>query len=116
MIWKKKNKKHVIGKIKLTDSGFQITDDNDFTEFIWDEITSLKGFKIDRLVVDDICLEINADNKKAFASEEFEGWQDFMKELLNHFPGIDKDWEGIIAQPPFERNETELYNRKNNVG
>jgi hypothetical protein len=34
-----------------------------------------------------------------------------MTELLKKFPDIDENWEGIIAQPPFERNETILFDR-----
>ena len=39
-----------------------------------------------------------------------------MNRLLNEFPQIEKNWEGIIAKPAFERKETELYNRNKNVG
>lgn len=113
---KKGKKKERIEKVELTENGFLINYDGEITKYNWSEINKLTGFKIDRLTVDDICLKIESDKKKSVASEEFEGWRIFMNKLLNEFPQIDKNWEGIIANPAFERNETELYNRNKNVG
>ena len=114
MFWNKKKKR--IEKIELTENGFQVIYDEEITQFKWLEIEILTGFKVDRLTIDDICLKIESNNKTAYATEEFEGWRNFMNRLLNEFPQIDKNWEGIIAKPAFERKETELYNRNKNVG
>jgi hypothetical protein len=114
MFWNKKKKR--IEKIELTENGFQVIYDEEITQFKWLEIEILTGFKVDRLTIDDICLKIESINKTAYATEEFEGWRNFMNRLLNEFPQIDKNWEGIIAKPAFERKETELYNRNKNVG
>jgi|SRR5690606_3194933 len=114
MFWNKKKKR--IEKIELTENGFQVNYDKEITQFQWSEIEKLTGFKIDQLTTDDICLKIESINKISYVSEEFEGWRNFITELLNIFSEIDKNWEGIIANPAFERNETELYNRNKNVG
>jgi hypothetical protein len=114
--WKKWKKIERIEKIKLTENGFKVNLDGDITQFEWNEIDKLIGFKIDRFTIDDICLRIEAENKISIAAEEFNGWRKFITELLNYFPKIDKNWEGIIANPAFERNETVLYNRNKNVG
>jgi len=110
MFWKKRKKR--IEKIELTENGFQVNYDEEIKQFEWSEIKKLTGFKVDRLTTDDICLKVESDNKVSFATEEFEGWRNFMNELLNKFPQIDKNWEENIAIPAFERNETELYNQK----
>ena len=109
--WKKKKR---IELVRLIDNGFEVIYDETATLFSWIEIDKLIGFKIDRFTTDDICLKIESGNKFAIISEEFDGWRIFMNELLNRFPTIDKNWEGIISYPAFERNETELYNRMTN--
>ena len=114
MFWSKKKKR--IEKIELTENGFKVIYDEEITQFKWLEIEILTGFKVDRLTIDDICLKIESNNKTAYATEEFEGWRNFMNRLLNEFPQIEENWEGIIAKPAFERKETELYNRNKNVG
>jgi hypothetical protein len=114
MFWNKKKKR--IEKIEMIDNGFQINYDGEITKIQWSEIQNLTGFKVDRFTVDDICLKIKFNNLTAFATEEFEGWRNFMEKMLIEFPQIDKNWEGIIAKPAFERNETELYNREKTLG
>jgi hypothetical protein len=116
MFWNKKTTKQIIEKVKLTEFGFRIVLDKEVNEFEWTEIEKLTGFKVDRFTIDDICLKIESNNKISYATEEFEGWRSFMNKLLNEFPEIDKNWEEIIANPTFERKETELYNRNKNVG
>jgi len=113
---KKGKKKKRIGKIELTENGFQVNYDEEITQFQWSEIEKLTGFKVDRLTTDDICLKIESNNKTSYATKEFEGWRIFMNKLLIEFPQIDKNWEGNIAKPAFERKETELYKRNKNVG
>ena len=109
-------KKNRIEKIDLIENGFQVNYDEEITQFQWSEIEKLTGFKVDRFTTDDICLKIESKSKISYATEEFEGWRIFMNKMLTEFPKIDKNWEGIIAKPAFERKETELYNRNKNVG
>lgn len=86
MLWRKK----VNDKVELTESGFLITCDEDISEFNWNEIDKLIGFKIDRFTIDGICLKIESEDKIAFITEESEGWRNFMNELLKIFPEIEK--------------------------
>ena len=116
MFWKKWKKKERIETVDLTENGFVINYNGEITQFEWNEIDKLIGFKFDRITIDEICLNIEAENKIAITTEDFIGWRDFMNELLKKFPEIDEHWEGIIAKPAFERKETELYNRNKNVG
>ncbi|MFD1162574.1 hypothetical protein [Hwangdonia seohaensis] len=114
MFWTKKKKR--IEKIELTENGFQVHYDDKITQFQWSEIEKLTGFKVDRLTTDNICLKIESKTKTVYATEEFQGWRNFIDKMINEFPQVDKIWEGIIAKPAFKRNETELYNRNKNVG
>lgn len=100
----------------MTENEFQVNYDGEIIQFKWSEIMKLTGFKIDWLTTDDICLKIESENKTSLVTVEFEDWRSFMNELLNRFPQIDKNWEGIIARPSFGRNETELYKRNINAG
>jgi hypothetical protein len=109
MFWKTKKTQ----KIELTENGFQIIYNKDFIQFEWKEIQRLTGFKIDKLTIDDICLKIESENNIFSVTEEFVGWRLFINQILIEFPEIDKNWEGKVALPPFERKETELYKRKN---
>tara|TARA_R110002050_G_scaffold87769_1_gene185732 strand:- start:70 stop:411 length:342 start_codon:yes stop_codon:yes gene_type:complete len=112
MFWNKKNK--VTGIIELVESGFKVLNDEEVTEFKWSEIIKLTGFKIDLITIDQICLKIESNDKISYATEEFEGWRIFVIKMLNEFPEIAKNWEGIIAKPAFETKETELYIRNKN--
>ena len=111
MFWKKWIKKKRVETVDLIENGFVINNNGEITSFEWTEINKLTGFKLDRLNIDEICLKIEAENKKAIITEDFMGWRTFMTEVLTKFPEIDEHWEGVIAQPAFERNETVLFNR-----
>ncbi len=116
MFWNRQKEKNKIEKVELIDYGFRITFNEIITEIKWIEINSLIGFKVDRFTIDYICLKIETHNNVAYLTEEFIGWREFITELINQIPEINENWEGIIAKPVFERNETELYNREKNVG
>ena len=113
MLWKRKKR---IEEIILTKNGFKIIFDEVITEYNWSEIDKLTGYKFDQITIDVICLKIDAKEKTAIVTEDFKGWRDFMNTLLTKFAEIDKKWEEIIARPPFERNETVLYDRQKNIG
>ncbi|MBX2844978.1 MAG: DUF2199 domain-containing protein [Saprospiraceae bacterium] len=114
MFWRKWIKKKQIETVDLTENGFVIDSNGEVTQFEWNEINQLTGFKADRLTIDEICLKIKAENKTVIATEHFIGWRNFMTELLNKFPEIDTYWEVTIAQPPFKRNETTLFSKTKN--
>jgi hypothetical protein len=103
-------------KIELIKNGFLINYDGIITQIQWTKIEKLTGYKVDRFVIDDICLKIELNNETYIVTEQFEGWRFFIEKLLTEFPLINKNWEEIIAKPAFERNETELYKRNKNVG
>tara|TARA_B110000114_G_C14709570_1_gene244749 strand:- start:15 stop:359 length:345 start_codon:yes stop_codon:yes gene_type:complete len=114
MFWNKKKKR--IEKVELTKNGFQVNFDEEITQFKWSEIEKLTGFLFGQITYDDVCLRIESENKTSIISEEFQGWRNFMNELYKQIPELNEEWERIMYNPPFERKETELYNRNKNVG
>ncbi|MFT4522747.1 MAG: hypothetical protein ACI8SE_001971 [Bacteroidia bacterium] len=109
-IFSKRNNK--IERIVLIEDGFTVISSAGNAHIKWYEINKLTGFKMDRFTVDDICLEVESTNYTTVLTEEYEGWGVFMEQLLNNFPEVDKNWEGIIMQPPFKRNESILFEKK----
>jgi hypothetical protein len=62
-------------------------------------------------------LFVKAEKGKQFEiTESTKGWFQFIEKTKEQFPSISKTWEMEIANPAFERKETELYNRNKNVG
>ena len=114
MFWNKKKKR--IEKVELTENGFLVNFDEEITQFKWSEIEKLTGFLFGQITYDDVCLRIESENKTSIISEEFEGWRNFMNELYKRIPELNEEWERIMYNTPFERKETELYNRNKNVG
>lgn len=108
MFWKKKKPLELIELIK---GGFKIIVGSKSTLIKWNSIEKLIGYKVDQLTIDEICLQIEFNNEIEIVTEEYNGWREFINELLSQFPMINKKWEGIIAKPAFERNETELFNK-----
>ena len=117
LIFLKKGKNHIrIEELELLQDGFRVNYDGEITKFQWSEINKLTGYKFDQITMDVICLKIDANGKTVTVTEDFNEWRDFMNTLLTKFSTIDKNWEEVIAKPPFERNETVLYDRQKNVG
>ena len=107
MFWRKKKE---IQSIITQKSGIEIQHNGNTTFIEWDSINRLVGFKIDKYTIDEICLQIEFKNQSIIVTEEYTGWRELINKTLIHFPNINKNWEGTIAIPAFEKNETELFN------
>ena len=105
------------GLLNYNEQGFELMLDGKLTKTDWNEIDRILAYKVDLLAVDEICLFVDIDKERSFEiSESTKGWFVFGKKISEIFPEIKENWEFDIAIPPFERNETELYNRNKNVG
>jgi hypothetical protein len=107
------------GLFEYHELGFKLIIDGKLTEIKWNEVSLLIGYKIDALTTDEICLYVRTRKGKSFEiSESSKGWFEFNRRMKNEFPSVNKNWEIEIAHPPFERNQTILYDKKtlgNNV-
>ena len=105
------------GIFSYNEKGFELSIDDKFIKIEWNEINKLTAYKIDLFATDEICLFIEAENGKQFQiTESTNGWFQFVEKIKNQYPNINKTWEIDIANPAFERKETELYNRNKNAG
>ena len=108
MFWKKKK---LIQSINQQKDGFEVEQNEGIIFIKWDSINRLVGFKIDKYTIDEVCLHIQFNDQSIILTEEYNGWREFVNNMLIHFPKVDQYWEGKIAVPAFERNETELFNK-----
>ncbi len=103
------------GIFNYNEQGFELLIGEKLTNTDWNEINRILAYKVDLLSVDEICLFVEIDKERSFEiSESTKGWFVFGKKIRKIFPEIKETWEFDIAIPPFERNETELYNRNKN--
>ena len=78
----------------------------------WSSVTRITTYKIDLVTIDCICLWFELDGAPPLeVTEESNGFNDFMDELIARFPTVPADWYATVMQPPFERNEAVLYER-----
>jgi hypothetical protein len=99
--------------LTLTATGFEVADDlTGRAEAVarWDEITRIRTYKVDLVTTDCICLLFErAAAEPLQVSEEWNGFVDLMEMMRERFPTIPSDWYEAVMQPPFERNETTLF-------
>lgn len=104
------------GLFEYNDLGFNLLVEGKQIDINWNEINKLTAYKLDLLTTDEICLFVQAENGKQFQiTESTKGWFQFTKKVKEKFPNISENWEVEIANPAFERKETELYDRNKKV-
>ncbi len=107
-----KNLYNTNGLFQYNEHGFELMLDGKLTKTNWNEIKRLVAYKVDLFAVDEICLFVEIDENRSFEiNERTKGWFVFVQKTKEKFSEINESWEFDIAQPPFKRNETELYNR-----
>jgi len=107
-------------KIKYEDLGLFAYHDDGFTykfesgpkRFKWTDIDELKGYKLDRMTIDDICIDIIYGELQFTIYEDTPGWYQFIEKTKKIFPSIPKDWDWTIAFPTFATNSTILYKKE----
>ena len=111
--WLKKisNSKKVKQNILINNDGFVIDDGKSTIQIKWVNIKRIDAFKRDLLTIDQICLEIEANNKNFYCSEDHEGWIEFEEKLRQTFNQIDNNWISKVTDPPFEESRTTIFLR-----
>lgn len=99
------------GVFEYCTTGFSMLLNEEKKEVAWLEVERLEAYKIDLLSVDEVCLDIVLSNSVITITEETDGWNNFLLQLHEQFPRIEKDWYPKIIQPPFQTNYTVLYER-----
>lgn len=104
--------KQRVQKLHLLKNSFEINNGSSRINVKWCEIEKIVAFKKDLLTYDQICLEIYSNKKQFYCSEDFDGWNDFVKELNNQLPRLDKNWIRKVSQPPFEKSRTTIFSKE----
>jgi hypothetical protein len=100
--------------LMVDDEGFSISNSGKVaTKYRWDEVGQIVGFKRDHGMYDEICLQIDIRCRVGVLelSEEFGGFDKFIKAMEEHLPGIPRDWWQQLAFPVFAENGTIIYRR-----
>lgn len=104
--WAKQKGEPTLGTVKLTESGFAVSD----VAMDWAAIERISAFKFDAVTMDDVYVESQKEGQFIRLWEEQPGFQLFVSELESHFPGV-AGWRQRILSPPFAENFTVLYVR-----
>lgn len=76
------------------------------------QVTRIEAYKIDLVNYDSICFDIHfADGAVVSKCEEDPGWKE-LRARVERLPGLDKQWSGKVAFPPFEERRTVIYEAK----
>ncbi len=100
------------GKFTYEGDGFTFQFNTEQQKIKWADIERLLAYKRDLMTIDEICMDIIFNNGQTTITEETPGWYLFVEKTKLVFPGIPKNWDTEIAQPPFATNLTILYQRK----
>jgi hypothetical protein len=105
--------KHLIGSITYNSNGFDFIEKEQPHSILWADIESIFGYKLDLITVDELNLDVFAKNNfKLNLTEETPGWHQFINQLKQVFPTIDKEFEAALMFPPFETNMMLVYDAK----
>ncbi len=78
----------------------------------WKDIEKMIAYKVDLIGFDEVCIDIHTRDKNILTlTEEFDGYEEFVRRTKDIFESIPKDWELRIIKPPFERNEITLIDK-----
>jgi hypothetical protein len=103
--------------VKFDELGLtRITIDSDVSSMLaWSEIVAVYAFKLDLIAVDQICFafEVAPDQPALVVTDEDGGFGDLIRLLPTYLPGFptEQQWWGVIAQPPFATNWTQLWKK-----
>lgn len=101
------------GIFSYTEAGFSIGPEGKAEHYLWNDISSMIGYKRDNFTTDCICLDVFCDNNRQIhINEEIKGWSMFLNKSNEQFPQINKIWTIDIASPAFKTNLTLVYDRE----
>ncbi|QEE51318.1 hypothetical protein FUA48_17615 [Flavobacterium alkalisoli] len=106
-MWFSKKHREPINPFSYHESGFSFNEEH----INWNDIRRVIAFKEDLITVDCIYITIELETDEYFSIHEDTPWYDeFMKKLEENIQ-ISQTWFSDVAFPPFERNETVIYDK-----
>ena len=98
------------GIFEYTEEGFYIEPEDDLL-FRWSDINKIIAYKEDYITTDSVYLSLYFDNtEKLTINEETPGWHQFITQMEKQ-KEINKIWFRQVCHPPFERDETVIYDK-----
>lgn len=91
---------------------FTVQLDTEIKSILWDEILSIRAYKVDQFVVDCIVIEIQLGDTVITINDQTAGHMKFMEIAESKLSNFEKNWFMMVAFPPFETSLTEIYNRQ----
>lgn len=100
------------GAFCYDESGFRLLPAYGTGHYLWTDLHSAFGFKLDYLTVDEICLDLFfSSGSYVRLTESLPGWPLFLRQLGQQFSTIPPHWEWEVIHPPFASNLTLLFDR-----
>ena len=99
------------GVFQYTVDGFVITHGNLTLSVNWEDIQQILVYKIDRLTIDEIAMDIVLKETNFTITEELPGWYQFVLKTKEVFPSIPKEWDIEIIWPAFATNLKVIYKK-----
>ncbi len=111
----RQRKKNKPISISLAPAGFTLLQKGEPEIFVcWDQVVKITAYKIDEWSTDLVCHDLLLRNhlyQVVFLHEDMVGYEAFSDTLATVFPGFNSTWRKVVILPPFERNETVLWER-----
>ncbi|WP_035562293.1 hypothetical protein [Hymenobacter sp. IS2118] len=102
-------------QVRFYDGGLILTDNPDTVSkrYDWKQLETAFGYKVDRFVTDEICLDLFwKDESILTLSEEMPHWERILAEMSKNIPDIPLRWYIDISVPAFETTLTLLYDKQ----
>jgi hypothetical protein len=107
-------KNNDLGIFTYDNDQFIFEKEGEIKSYNWNNIKIVLAYKEDRSTYDIIMQTIIMDDGFVLSlNEDIAGWFQFQKRLAQQLPQISIDWLIHIANPPFQKNTTLLYNKEN---
>jgi len=98
------------GTFTYNEEGFTYQAEDRMETVKWPDIERVVAFKLDRLTHDLICLRLYWEGGNLLICEDEPGWYQFASRLSTALSASRK-WEERVTLPPFQTNETIVYQR-----
>jgi hypothetical protein len=100
------------GVFTYSENSFTILLDKKNKTIFWNEISSIKAYKVDEFIVDCIIIEIYVGDRVIKIDDQTTGHMKFMETAENKLCNFEKNWFMMVAFPPFETSLTVIYDKQ----
>ena len=99
------------GIFSYEEDGFVVQRADGTKKYLYSGIEAIIAYKVDRVIYDEIRLEVIFDECVLWISEDAPGWYQFVIKTKEIFASIPRDWDLRMPFPSFAMNLMVLYKR-----